>query len=624
MTIYNSSTLTLYPDSNFIAQTDYTLNVKVVYQKLVSGTWVTVTKEDGSPFEENKSSNFRTGNNPPIIPDENIGYMYPYKNQRFFYKNEVSTGRVLLNSTQNELFASFTSWKARFMLASSKQVIATTTVNYSPTGKSVNYTIPSELQAGNAYSLEIVGVGFAGGTLVTDTSRPILQFNFNTSQYNTLAEKINALQATPPTPVVGRVESDVIDLQAKVIEYEGFDIAELMTGEWTGPKPLIKAEADLSNNYYYNSKIQPLINYPYFFSSQGVSISRDTSSGYEIIPINAVEVPSYYLNALMSPNYSAFLYDRLPFTYNLNKVFNADYIDLRTRIVNQFMATLVGAPTNYPMYEWYKPCWLCSKKQRLTQPWVDYFNSTAYKQALSTSGIDKIPANMRDIVTKPFPFMTKGDYKTNFTIRKATGWDGNNNLVYEQSSPAVFMFNNPIESIFYNEWQSQTFYKTDCSEGETGGSVNYYIQPGTYSSTISQADANQKAIDAINAYGQYYANQTGNCCVNGNCYVPGTVSISLVGYVDCYSSNAFSITFEGANGTYYYDFPTGWYGSSMEVYIPAGTYNMTFSGYGSGSPTFTLQNTWQSWYGTYSSSGPIVFSSDNYYTISVSSSCYYY
>ncbi len=218
----------------------------------------------------------------------------------------------------------------------------------------------------------------------------------------------------------------------------------------------------------------------------------------------------------------------------------------------------------------------------MTQVWVNYFNSTAYKQALSTSGIDKIPYNMRDIVTKPFPFMTKGDYKANFNIRKATGWDGNNDLVYEQSTPAVFTFHNPIESIFYNEWQSQTFTKTDCGTGEDGGTVNYYIQPGTYSSTISQADANQKAIDAINNYGQSYANQTGNCCVNGNCYQPGTVSVSLTSYVDCYGES-FSITFSNSNGSYYYDFPTGWYG----------TYE----------------------------TGTVTFSADTYYTFSLNSSC---
>lgn len=616
----DSSTLTLYPESNFIAQTDYTLTVKVVYQKLVSGTWVTVTKEDGTAFEEITAANFRTGNNPPVIPDENIGYMYPYKNQRFFYKNEVSNGRVLLHGAQDELFASFATWKARFLLASSKQVVATTTVTYSPTARSITYAIPGELQLSNAYILEIVGEGFNGGTIVTDTVRPVLQFNFNTSKYNTLVDKIAALQAVAPTPVVGRIESDVIDLQAKVAEYEGFDVAELMVGEWTGEKPLIRAEAVLGDNYYYNSKIQPLINYPSFFSSQGITILRDAESGYEVIPVNAVEVPSYYLNALTSSSYSSVLYDRLPFTYNLNKVFNADYIDLRNRIVNKYMANLTSnAPTSYPMYEWYKPCWLCSKRQRLTQVWANYFNSAEYKAALAQSSISSIPYNMHSIVTKPFPFMTKGDYKANFNIRKATGWDANNNLVYEQSNPALFTFHNPIESIFYNEWQSQTFTKTDCGEGEEGGTVNYYIQPGTYSSTISQADANQKAIDAITSYGQSYANQTGNCCMNGNCYQPGTVTVSLIGYVDCYGES-FSITFSNANGIYTYEFPTGWYGNSMEIYIPAGSYNISFSGYGMSSPTFTLQNTWQSWYGTYET-GSVVFSSDTYYSFSVNSSC---
>jgi hypothetical protein len=620
----DSSTLTLIPDAVFKSQTDYGLTVKVIFQKLVSGNWVDVTKDDGTTFEEVETTNFRTGNDPDSIEDNNIGYMYPFKNQRFFYRKEVTQGRVILLGTMDPLFSSFTRWKARFIDVTTKNIIDTTDASCASGSRVVTYNISSKLQVSTAYALEIYGEGYQNGTTLADTSKPILRFNFRTSQYDKLNDKIVALQQITPTPVVGRVESDVIDLQAKVSEYEGFEIAELMPSEFTGEKPLLKTAAILEGNYYYDTKIKPLIKYPNFFAYDGITIQR-ANAGYEVIPVDAVEATSYYLTALLSSNYSAILYDRLPFTYNLNKIFNADYIDLRSQIVNKYMTTLTtNAPLSTPMYEWYRPCWLCAKKQRLTQAWVNYYNSAEYKAAAAKTNLATIPYDMRAIVTQPFPFMTKGDYRANIEIRKAIGWDSQENLIYEQSTPAVFTFHNPIESIFYNELQTQVFTKNDCNgiNGEEGESVSYTIQPGMYSSTVSQEQANQLAIDAINSYGQYYANQIGKCCINGNCYVPGTVMVSLVGYSNCYG-DSFTVTFEGAYGSYTYDFPSYYSGSYQDIYIPAGTYNLTFGGYSSSwnTPTFTLQNTWQSWYGTYSSSGPVIFSSDTYYTISVSTSC---
>lgn len=189
------------------------------------------------------------------------------------------------------------------------------------------------------------------------------------------------------------------------------------------------------------------------------------------------------------------------------------------------------------------------------------------------------------------------------------------------SNPVTFSYHNPIESTFFNELQSITFTKSDCSPGETGGVVTYSINPGTYSSTISQADANQKAINAINAYGQQYANQTGSCCVNGNCYVPGFVSINLTGNLGCYA-NA-SVTFDGPNGSFTYYFPSDWYGASTEIQIPAGSYQVTFySDNYSGSNSFNMDTPYyQTFYGNNPTAGQITFSSNSFYYISASVNC---
>lgn len=64
---------------------------------------------------------------------------------------------------------------------------------------------------------------------------------------------------------------------------------------------------------------------------------------------------------------------------------------------------------------------------------------------------------------------------------------------------------------FSNTEQSQTFTRNDCREGDIGGDVIYTVSAGTYTSTISQADADQQAINDIQANGQTFANNNGTC-----------------------------------------------------------------------------------------------------------------
>lgn len=67
---------------------------------------------------------------------------------------------------------------------------------------------------------------------------------------------------------------------------------------------------------------------------------------------------------------------------------------------------------------------------------------------------------------------------------------------------------------YYNTAQSGTFARNDCGTGYVGSSVSYSIAANQYSSTISQNDANQKAINALYSQGQAYANANGTCSVD--------------------------------------------------------------------------------------------------------------
>jgi parallel beta-helix repeat protein len=68
-----------------------------------------------------------------------------------------------------------------------------------------------------------------------------------------------------------------------------------------------------------------------------------------------------------------------------------------------------------------------------------------------------------------------------------------------------------VQVTYYNTQQSKTFIKNNCGTGYTPSSVTYTVAPSKYSSTISQADANNKAIADLNTNGQNYANMSGTC-----------------------------------------------------------------------------------------------------------------
>lgn len=67
---------------------------------------------------------------------------------------------------------------------------------------------------------------------------------------------------------------------------------------------------------------------------------------------------------------------------------------------------------------------------------------------------------------------------------------------------------------WYNDRKSQMFQKTDCEVTEVGSMVEYVVEAGRFSSSVSKEDANQKALDALEAEGPGYANDHGTCETN--------------------------------------------------------------------------------------------------------------
>lgn len=75
-----------------------------------------------------------------------------------------------------------------------------------------------------------------------------------------------------------------------------------------------------------------------------------------------------------------------------------------------------------------------------------------------------------------------------------------------------------------------TSYLINCSPGYSGSQVIYTVPGGTYTSTVSQAEADAQATDDINANGQNYANTHGTCVIAQVIYAKvSTENLSTVG-----------------------------------------------------------------------------------------------
>lgn len=106
--------------------------------------------------------------------------------------------------------------------------------------------------------------------------------------------------------------------------------------------------------------------------------------------------------------------------------------------------------------------------------------------------------------------------------------------------------------VYYNIEKAGSFTRNNCGSGAVGSSVVYTVPAGTYSSSVSQADANQKAQDAVTANGQAYANTNGTC-------------------TPVYWNTAFSYLY------HYQGCPTGYRGDPYTHSVSAGTHQSSIS-----------------------------------------------
>lgn len=105
--------------------------------------------------------------------------------------------------------------------------------------------------------------------------------------------------------------------------------------------------------------------------------------------------------------------------------------------------------------------------------------------------------------------------------------------------------------------KSGTFTKNNCPVGQTGSQVTYTVAAGKYTSSLSQADADSKAVADVSTNGQPFAN------TNGVCSTPPPPTV--------YQSAGILATFTRNNC------PTGQSGSAVNYLVNQGKYTSTVS-----------------------------------------------
>jgi hypothetical protein len=382
--------LTMVPDAVMKENTSYRAVTRVTIRQLVNGYWVPLS-ENGHAVEELKQVTFTTGAVPDTLPHSLIQHMFPFFGMRNLYKDESNKGVVKLRSIFEGFFSKFAVWKMRVEDLSGN-LIATTSVTHN--GQDLyNYNVPAGLQPNTTYRMRLMGEQpLKPGA---DPAKPQLNFTFTTSRYNTLAAKMQSINVTKS--VINRVSSDVIDLQAEVAPYEGFELYEVAGVPYTRDRATIEGESDITNEAYFQNVLKQII--PLYNGNTQFQLETAEAATYGAPPLKAITPLWYYIATLQSNAYDDLLKTRMPFIHNTNKYYNLQFLDLRKQVIRAYL-------------------------------------NPGYGVILDQSNFNSVPEAYRKLCAEAFPFMLKGKYKVQFRLVQ---------LDDSKSAPSEFSYENSIE-----------------------------------------------------------------------------------------------------------------------------------------------------------------------------------
>ncbi len=354
--------LTLVPENTLPPKSTVQVRAIVSFEEFKNNAWVTYKKNGITPMEE-QSISFVTGEAPTNIPHRNIAYMYPAHQQKNVYTAESQTGYIVLKQWQDYLLEADTKTVKVIKLTT----VGGPNVEVIPTFnrglKRISFDI-SSLQIQHQYTAELVvrpvnnGNGAASTSTVTygdtisgqyqvlqntahnvsknDGINTLLLYNFGSSKYTTLQEKLNDVNSNVTNNLVYVLNRDYVNVRTK--SYEPFDSTEIYGSVYTGDLPLINYQALLTDTYY-TTKVFPAIykDYPYI---KGAGISYRNVNEYGFPPVRAM---------YRDPGYDADP-KRMPYIDALVDVYRKDYNELENQIINLYVAGNISLLKIYPQF----------------------------------------------------------------------------------------------------------------------------------------------------------------------------------------------------------------------------------------------------------------------------------
>jgi len=354
-------------------------SVQVSFEKMASGGWQKVL-QNGQPFVEKQEVTFTTGVAPDYIPLSNVDYSYPVIGQLNFYKGESSTGYLKLKKGQPYLFDPGSDWQqiGRFKDVAGNN--APFDFNYNSSEARLIFTIPNaNLKTGQVYAWNFVNVpskkteaidrnvtsvasqvNVAGentnteiktqqaqGSITQLQEKTIFSSFFRSSKYNTLSDKVAAQNISTVLRGI-RILWRVHYLKGSYGIDEPFDKAELYGSDYTGSKPLLSFEADLTDNRYYNEQTYPIIYDGYPLDGDIKIINRDPDI-LGVPPVRAVSIVQSPDNMELDQNdpKDPAITSSQYYLYDLSNYMYYDFQDIQQRVANRYLSKT----TTYPRME---------------------------------------------------------------------------------------------------------------------------------------------------------------------------------------------------------------------------------------------------------------------------------
>ena len=354
-------------------QRELKANVLITWQELINSTW---TDLDAT---ETREITFTTGEAPDYIPEHNIAYSYPVRNQYAFLQDEHDAGYLHLVRGQSYLFEATDpqgrSWEyaARFTTANASSC-TDKTVTYR--NKTITFAVPpgltneavcqlaflkkpttvtqvdenvvrtkSEIEVADANNVMTAERNIEGTLAMADTET-LYSYSFRTSQYNTFSAKVDAMYGQQTT--AGIVEDIIIykvGVQLNMPEVWG----ETELGGTHGQPPLVKMHADLTNTWFANH-MHPLLYEHYPVNSNVTFDWRNPSVAgvppiYSVVPTLSVAAPALTSEQRASGS-APRMQGNIELDYQLPTYTYKDHDNLRAKAINRYVGVrATGIPT---------------------------------------------------------------------------------------------------------------------------------------------------------------------------------------------------------------------------------------------------------------------------------------